>query len=608
MALVHSISENDDPWVWSAKDDVRVKVMLGNNEIEDLARKAIIKKFDLKTSEYSKYWDILPLMIDSLTAYVVKSSSSPIAGVQPYRAIHPNSMTMIFRFPCTTEANAVEIVDLVRSGEYEIEIAFYFDGFKRTSTNFVSITADQLKSVGSRTAADGGNTKAKYIHRSQTTKYVSHYVTNVKKMIYQEAEVPNSESLTSGLEDTFISLLQQGMMFRKNFLSGSLMNFCALAMDEAKQISLDTKAFEQVWSANDLKPDLIESELNKMFVYNETATKEHGSSDMYYDLMTHFAQSSAASNSLSLNYGFGAIFEAIGAFFNVGLDTSSQTQQSSTNTTRQIDRRAYSRSEIREALLKQGIEIEKTGKTWEPKSFDVYRLTDISDRLEVGVMAKQLIVDKNQSAIIRTISTMNTPTVTAEGNAGQHHEEKKFATGAIQMYAGSDQPPSPWLLCNGSELSRIVYQHFRGRVTMGVDGVGLRINTANEIGMTGGNVTQILTIDNLPAHVHNQGSLTALTSGSHTHSVNDPGHNHGGLTDSAGFLSSNGNWYIANTGASIGVGTHQHTIPTGRTYISINSAGDHGHSINGQTGVTGGGKEFSLLPPFQTVHYIIYAN
>ncbi|CAF4190993.1 unnamed protein product, partial [Rotaria magnacalcarata] len=52
--------------------------------IEEVARKAIEKKYDLKLAEYSKYWDIAPLMIDSLTAYIVEGSSSPIPGIEPY--------------------------------------------------------------------------------------------------------------------------------------------------------------------------------------------------------------------------------------------------------------------------------------------------------------------------------------------------------------------------------------------------------------------------------------------------------------------------------------------------------------------------------------------
>ena len=220
-------TSNNDIWTWSMKNEVRVKLMLGNTEVEHLAREAIAKKFDMTTAEYSKYWDIAPLMIDSFTAYVVTGSNSPVAGVQPYHSVHPNSLVMILRFPCSTDDNAQNVAKMISSGEYEIEIAFYFDGFKHTSTSLVSITAEQLKSVSSKTTADGGNTDAKYIHRNQASKFVGQYVTNVKKMIYSESSDVDTQSLVKGLEDQFIGLLQQG---KKLMQSWELVQFHLLVV------------------------------------------------------------------------------------------------------------------------------------------------------------------------------------------------------------------------------------------------------------------------------------------------------------------------------------------------------------------------------------------
>jgi hypothetical protein len=203
-------TSTNDVWVWSMKNEIRVKLMLGDREVEHMARDAVSKKYDMKIAEYSKYWDIVPLMIDSLTAYVVTGSNSPVVGVKPYRSIHPNSLVMIFRFSCSTDDNAQTVAKMIGSGEYEIEVAFYFAGFKHTSSSSVSITAEQLKSVSSKTTADGGNTNAKYIHRNQASKFIGEYVTNVKKMIYSDSSNANTQSLATGLEDQFISLFQQG--------------------------------------------------------------------------------------------------------------------------------------------------------------------------------------------------------------------------------------------------------------------------------------------------------------------------------------------------------------------------------------------------------------
>jgi len=203
-------SSLNNPWVWASKNEVRVKLLLGDDAIEEMARKAIVKKYDIETGKYAQFWDIAPLMIDSLTAYIVEGSSSPVAGVEPYRAIHPNSLSMIFRFKCSTEENAQSIAEMIQDGEYEIEISFYFAGFYGASTNFISITGDQLKAAASKTTADGENTNAQYIHRDQASSFIAKYTMNVKKIAYSENSAADTKPLADGLEAQFLSLLQQG--------------------------------------------------------------------------------------------------------------------------------------------------------------------------------------------------------------------------------------------------------------------------------------------------------------------------------------------------------------------------------------------------------------
>ena len=40
---------------WAMNKEVRVKLMLGDKEVEHMAREAISKKFDMKTAEFAKY-------------------------------------------------------------------------------------------------------------------------------------------------------------------------------------------------------------------------------------------------------------------------------------------------------------------------------------------------------------------------------------------------------------------------------------------------------------------------------------------------------------------------------------------------------------------------
>jgi hypothetical protein len=189
--------------------------MLANPGVEEQARKAIARKFDREEVEkYSASWTVAPLMIDSMMAYIVRGSGSPVEGVHPYRAIHPNTSSIIFRFQCSTAETAEYIMRKLEDGSYEIEISFFFAGFKQVSTNLIAITDEQLKSVLSKTSADGGNTSVLYIHRSQLSNFVNKYSMNVKKMIY--VENPHASGLTQGLEEQFLSLIHQGL-YPKSF-------------------------------------------------------------------------------------------------------------------------------------------------------------------------------------------------------------------------------------------------------------------------------------------------------------------------------------------------------------------------------------------------------
>jgi microcystin-dependent protein len=124
--------------------------------------------------------------------------------------------------------------------------------------------------------------------------------------------------------------------------------------------------------------------------------------------------------------------------------------------------------------------------------------------------------------------------------------------------------------------------------------------------VTGGASSHTITVAELPAHAHDQGSLVTLGSGAHIHAITDPGHNHGGSTGSGPF---SGGSFSMNPSGGFGNdgGSHSHTIPSGTTGISIQSAGSHIHTIQGSTGVQGSSQPIDTMPPYQTVHYIIRA-
>ncbi|CAF1332399.1 unnamed protein product [Adineta ricciae] len=411
-----------DRWIWSSNTEIRLTLMLGNPEIQELARKAIVDKYDPNVSQYSKSWTVAPLMIDSLTAFIVSGRASPVAGVHPYRVVHPNSLTMTFRFQCSSKETAELIAKKVANGDYEIEIAFYFAGFKHMTTNFFSITSDQLKSVLSKTIVDGGSITAQYIHRNQASKFIENYIANVKKMIYMENINAVTASLINDLEEQFISLLQQGM-------------------NVAQQISLDAALFDQIWFPFDLNPDRLTSELSKVFTYNETETKRHNYTNTYFDFNKQNLPTSSNSNSAS--GGVSASF--LGITIGCSGGSSSSSSNSFYDILMEINRDIFSLAEVERLISQQQTEFQWTGEKFIPKSFHVYKLLDLTDRLQVAIISKQLTADKTNGAVIRTISMINIPvdfTVEPLNN---------IPSGGIILWNGTEKAiPLGWEICDGT--------------------------------------------------------------------------------------------------------------------------------------------------------------
>ncbi len=50
------------------------------------------------------------------------------------------------------------------------------------------------------------------------------------------------------------------------------------------------------------------------------------------------------------------------------------------------------------------------------------------------------------------------------------------------------------------------------------------------------------------------------------------------------------------------------TIPVGHIGISIHASGQHSHDIGGSTASTGNGKSFNIMPPSQTMNFLILSE
>ncbi|CAF3033655.1 unnamed protein product, partial [Rotaria sp. Silwood2] len=72
--------------------------------------------------------------------------------------------------------------------------------------------------------------------------------------------------------------------------------------------------------------------------------------------------------------------------------------------------------------------------------------------------------------------------------------------------------------------------------------------------------------------------------GDHTHTYDDPGHNHGGSTSEASF-GFGVYWGSYHGGGAKASARHTHSIPFGKTNISINSSGQHSYTLGGLSGL-----------------------
>jgi len=129
----------------------------------------------------------------------------------------------------------------------------------------------------------------------------------------------------------------------------------------------------------------------------------------------------------------------------------------------------------------------------------------------------------------------------------------------------------------------------RGRVP-GAPGTGPG-PTTYVLGDSVGTQVHTLTIAEMPAHKHGSADVTGntngdgntSTAGAHTHAITDNGHSHSGTPGTSS---------TALAGASLAAGNGG-TTSTATTGITIQSAGDHNHTI----GSVGGGQAHNNMQP-----------
>jgi len=181
-------------------------------------------------------------------------------------------------------------------------------------------------------------------------------------------------------------------------------------------------------------------------------------------------------------------------------------------------------------------------------------------------------IDKVTAAQVNNIAVF---TATGAIQDGGKTIEDVIPSGLISMWSGGIASiPFGWSLCDGSNGT----PDLRDRFVVGAGGSYSPNNT-------GGSKDAVVV-----EHGH-----TMSSAGNHTHSINDPGHNHS-------YASSNTGNEISsyNPGSSI-VSPQTGSTGSSLTNISINSNGDHTHTIN-NTGESGTDKN---LPPYFALAFIM---
>ncbi|CAF1677253.1 unnamed protein product, partial [Didymodactylos carnosus] len=102
---IPSIDVENNNWIWASDNDFIVKITIENDEIDRLVREAVIKKYDASKTKYSDVWDVVPLLINSLTVYLVETgTTNPVQSILPSYLIHPTSIIFYSLFKTSSKA------------------------------------------------------------------------------------------------------------------------------------------------------------------------------------------------------------------------------------------------------------------------------------------------------------------------------------------------------------------------------------------------------------------------------------------------------------------------------------------------------------------------
>ncbi|CAF1343195.1 unnamed protein product [Adineta steineri] len=384
-----SIHKTKKKWIWLDTSRTRLSVSFATTDKEIIA--LVTKHVERDKVKTGYQYSIAPMIMASVTAAIVNADGSVIPGIAPVRFPNPTHIALVFCFKCTSAEQGEATLNNILDGKDSIAMSIFFSGLHNVSMNVVKITSETLRRVASKTTADGGNTNAQFIQRKQANKFVNSYMANVEKLVYTEKSNAETQMILNDLQDQFKTLMQQ-------------------AMETSAQQQVTADSFSQLWSSDDINPDHITNEINKVFKENKEETNYLDDSNIYFNVNETAAQSSKTACSADAEVGI----KLCSGKMKVQASHEQQSSSASAETTHNI----MKKQDIENYFTKEGIEVEWKGNKFVAKSFWVNKLTDITDQLQVALVAQQLIAEKTNGATMKRINVMDVP-VPSETDSGE---------------------------------------------------------------------------------------------------------------------------------------------------------------------------------------------
>lgn len=208
---------------------------------------------------------------------------------------------------------------------------------------------------------------------------------------------------------------------------------------------------------------------------------------------------------------------------------------------------------------------------------------DLNSPTFIGSPTAPTPASGNSTTLLATTAFVTSAITTAVAAAVASTKTSLFPVGSIYTNATDNTNPAS-LLGFGTWVS-----FGAGRVPVGFDNTNTLFNAAEK---TGGSYDAAVV-----SHSHTvTASGTTGAAGSHSHSINDPGHAH---STSGGVAPGTGGFTKADSASSAAPNTDSST-----TGISINSVGDHTHSlsVSGSTSTVGSSATNANVQPYITVY------